>query len=44
MMTQDAGNLHLRRLLKAESELAHWIQKDSCYRFVADVAVTYDNR
>jgi hypothetical protein len=27
--------------MRVESELACWIQKDSCWRFVADVAVTY---
>jgi hypothetical protein len=38
MMTQDAGNLHLQRLLGAELILAYWIRKDW---FVADAAVTY---
>jgi hypothetical protein len=40
MMTQDAGNIRLRRLLGVKSELAYWIRKEKDW-FVADAAVTY---
>ena len=44
MMTQGVGNLQLRRLLGAESELAYSVLQNSFCGFVADAAATCGNR